>query len=72
MLAAAMSTTRPKLYASAGSHPCAAVEAALKLEAIDYRRVDLLALSQVLVGPLRYGGTTAEWLGTNAPAATRA
>jgi len=47
-----------KLYASAGSHPCAAVEAALRLKSIDYERVDLLANSQVLIGPLRYGGTT--------------
>ena len=58
MLAVAMSTTPAKFYATAGSHPCAAVEAALKLKAIDYRRVELLALSQVIVGPLRYGGTT--------------
>ena len=41
-----------------GSHPCAAVEAALKLKGIDYDRVDLLPLSQLLVGPLRYGGAT--------------
>jgi glutathione S-transferase len=47
-----------KLYSQHGSHPCAAVEAALALKAIDYQRVDLLPLSQVLIGPLRYGGTT--------------
>jgi glutathione S-transferase len=47
-----------KLYASPASHPCAAVEAALRLKAIDYKRVELLPLSQVLIGPLRYGGTT--------------
>ncbi len=58
MLAVAMSATPPRFYTTAGSHPCAAVEAALKLKAIDHRRVDLLALSQVLVGPLRYGGST--------------
>jgi glutathione S-transferase len=34
------------------------VEAALKLKSIDYERVDLLPLSQVIVGPLRYGGGT--------------
>ena len=40
------------------SHPCAAVEAALELKGIDYQRVELLPLSQVLVGPLLYGGVT--------------
>ncbi|HWW90713.1 MAG TPA: glutathione S-transferase N-terminal domain-containing protein [Solirubrobacteraceae bacterium] len=49
---------RPRLYVLPGSHPCAAVEAALKLKSIDYDRVDLLPMSQMLVGPLRYGGTT--------------
>jgi len=58
MLGKAMATTPPKLYVSPGSHPCDAVEAALKLKSIAYDRVDLLPLSQVLVGPLRYGGTT--------------
>lgn len=48
----------PKLYSQPGSHPCAAVEAALALKAIDYDRVDVLPLSQVVIGPLRYGGTT--------------
>jgi glutathione S-transferase len=47
-----------KLYASPASHPCAAVEAALRLKGIDYVRVELLPLSQMIVGPLRYGGTT--------------
>lgn len=50
--------TKPTLYAQTGSHPCAAVEAALALKSIDYRRVDLLPLSQVLVGPLLYRGQT--------------
>jgi glutathione S-transferase len=48
-----------KLYVLPGSHPCAAVEAALKLKAIDYKRVDMLPLSQMLIGRLRYGGGTA-------------
>ena len=48
----------PKLYSQPGSHPCAAVEAALALKSIDYKRVDLLPLSQVVLGPLRYGGPT--------------
>jgi len=53
-----MSATRPKLYSQPGSHPCAAVEAALALKSIDYDLVDLLPLSQVLIGPLRYGAST--------------
>jgi len=47
-----------KLYVNPGSHPCAAVEAALALKSIDYDRVDLLPLSQLAVGPVRYGGRT--------------
>ncbi len=47
-----------KLYTVPGSHPCAAVEVALRLKSIDYKRVDLLPLSQMVFGPLRYGGTT--------------
>ena len=39
-----------KLYVLPGSHPCAAVEVALKLKSIAYKRVDLLPMSQVLVG----------------------
>jgi glutathione S-transferase len=58
MLAARMATTAPKLYVLPGSHPCDAVEVALALKSIDYRRVDLLPLSQLVVGPLRYGGST--------------
>jgi glutathione S-transferase len=53
-----MAMRPPKLYSQPGSHPCAAVEAALALKSIDYERVDLLPLSQVLLGPLRYGGPT--------------
>jgi glutathione S-transferase len=58
MLSVTMSTTRPKLYVLPGSHPCAAVEAALKLKSIEYDRVDLLPSVEQLVGPLRYGGRT--------------
>ena len=57
MLGCAMAK-RPTLYAQTGSHPCAAVEAALALKGIDYKRVDLLPLSQVIVGPLLYRGQT--------------
>jgi glutathione S-transferase len=58
MLGAAMETSTPKLYLLPGSHPCAAVEAAFALKSIDYDRVDLLPLLQVVIGPLRYGGST--------------
>jgi len=58
MLGIDMATIDPKLYVLPGSHPCAAVEAALKLKSIDYDRVDLLPMSQMVIGPLRYGGST--------------
>jgi glutathione S-transferase len=58
MLGVPMSTARPKLYVLPGSHPCAAVEAALKLKSIDYDRIDLLPSLEQLIGPLRYGGRT--------------
>jgi glutathione S-transferase len=53
-----MENPRPRLYALPGSHPCAAVEAALRLKAISYDRVLLLPLTQILIGPLSYGGST--------------
>ena len=46
------------LYVLTGSHPCLAVEAALKLKGIDYKRIDLLPLSQMLLGPILSGGKT--------------
>jgi glutathione S-transferase len=58
---AAMAVQTPgriKLYVLPGSHPCAAVEAALQMKSIPYSRVDLLPMAQLLVGPLRYGGMT--------------
>ena len=55
---AGMATGTTKLYVLPGSHPCAAIEVALKLKSIEYRRVDLLPMSQVLAGPLLFGGTT--------------
>jgi glutathione S-transferase len=54
----AMASSAPKLYALPASHPCAAVAAALRLKRIEFERVDLLPLTQLIVGPLRYGGTT--------------
>ncbi|MCW3033743.1 MAG: hypothetical protein QOK19_2167 [Solirubrobacteraceae bacterium] len=53
-----MAAGATKLYVLPGSHPCAAIEAALALKSIDYQRVDLLPLAQVLAGPLLYGGRT--------------
>ena len=47
-----------KLYVLPGSHPCAAVEAAMSLKGIEFDRVDLLPMTQMLIGPLRYGGPT--------------
>jgi glutathione S-transferase len=47
-----------KLYALPSSHPCSTVEAALKLKGIDYTRTDLLPLTQVVIGPLAYRGTS--------------
>jgi len=47
-----------KLYALPASHPCAAVEAALGLKGIEFDRVDLVPMTQLLIGPLRYGGMT--------------
>jgi glutathione S-transferase len=58
MLGATMAAIHPRLYVLPGSHPCAAVEAALRAKAIDFDRVDLLPMTQLLVGPLRYGGAT--------------
>jgi glutathione S-transferase len=51
-------SVKVKLYALPGSHPCAAVEVALRLKSIDYERVDFLPLTQLALGPLRYGGNT--------------
>ena len=53
-----MSGARPKLYVLPGSHPCAAVEAALAIKSIAYDSVVLLPILPVVVGRLRYGGTT--------------
>lgn len=50
------------LYALPASHPCAAVEAALQLKGIPHRRVDLIPLTQLVAGPLLYGGITAPGL----------
>jgi glutathione S-transferase len=48
-----------KLYVLPGSHPCAAVEAALRLKGMEFDRVDMIPMTQLLIGPLRYGGSTA-------------
>ncbi|HTD09903.1 MAG TPA: glutathione S-transferase N-terminal domain-containing protein [Solirubrobacteraceae bacterium] len=53
-----MGNRQAKLYVLPGSHPCAAVEAALQLKSIAYKRVDLLPSTEILLGPLLYGGRT--------------
>lgn len=53
-----MSSSPIKLYVLPGSHPCAAVEAAMRLKALDFKRIDWLPLTQLAVGPLLYGGAT--------------
>jgi len=53
-----MAAKAPRLYALPGSHPCAAVEVALQLKSIAYKRVDLLPSGEVLLGPLLWGGRT--------------
>jgi glutathione S-transferase len=58
MLGCTMSTSAAKLYVLPGSHPCAAVEVALRMKSMPFDRVDLLPMSQMLIGPLRYGGST--------------
>jgi glutathione S-transferase len=47
-----------KLYVIPGSHPCATVEAALRLKGIAYRRADVLPITSALVGRIAYGGST--------------
>jgi glutathione S-transferase len=58
MLGGAMAAGRPKLYVIPGSFPCAAVEVALGMKSIGYDRVELVATSQLMLGPLLYGGNT--------------
>ncbi len=47
-----------KLYVLPGSHPCAAVEVAMRRKGIPFQQVNLLPMVQVAVGPLLYGGPT--------------
>ncbi|HEY4997056.1 MAG TPA: glutathione S-transferase N-terminal domain-containing protein, partial [Solirubrobacteraceae bacterium] len=53
-----MARGAPKLYVLPGSHPCAVVEVAMRIKHLDFDRVDLLPMTQVLAGPLLYGGST--------------
>ncbi|HUA12095.1 MAG TPA: glutathione S-transferase N-terminal domain-containing protein [Solirubrobacteraceae bacterium] len=53
-----MNDERPTLYVLPGSHPCAAVEEAMRRKGIAFRRVDLLPLFHMVVGAIRYGGVT--------------
>src|ERR1019366_6845068 len=52
----AMAASPPKLYVLPGSHPCAAAEGALRLKGIAFRRVDLLPMVPVIVGPTHGAG----------------
>jgi glutathione S-transferase len=47
-----------KLYAIHGSHPCRAVARAMRMKGIDYKIVELMPPTQVLVQPLLFGGRT--------------
>jgi glutathione S-transferase len=47
-----------KLYVLPGSHPCAAVEVAMRRKGIPFQQINLLPMVQVAVGPLLYGGPT--------------
>ncbi len=58
MLGCEMASAQPKLYTLPASHPCDAVLAALELKGLPYRRVELVPLTQLLLGPLLYGGAT--------------
>jgi glutathione S-transferase len=46
------------LYAIPASHPCAAVERALQLKELPYRRVDLIPVAHRLVGRAGFGATS--------------
>jgi glutathione S-transferase len=46
------------LYAVPASHPCACVERALQLKAIEYRRVDLPPVAHKPIQKLLFGGST--------------
>jgi glutathione S-transferase len=47
-----------KLYVIPGSHPCAAVEVALRRKGLPFAPVNLLPMLQVGLGPVLYGGST--------------
>ncbi len=47
-----------KLYVLPGSHPCAAVEVALRRKGLPFQQINLLPMVQVGLGPLLYGGPT--------------
>jgi glutathione S-transferase len=47
-----------KLYAIPASHPCAAVEAALRIKGVDYERVELIPVAAKLVQWRRFGAPT--------------
>ena len=50
--------TAATLYALPASHPCAAVEVALRLKGVEYRRVDMIPVASKLLQWRRFGATT--------------
>jgi glutathione S-transferase len=58
MAANGKSPKKLKLYVLPGSHPCAAVEVALRMKSIPFSQVNLLPMLQMAVGPVLYGGVT--------------
>jgi glutathione S-transferase len=61
LIAMAGSDSTPKklkLYVLPGSHPCAAVEVAMRMKSIPFSSVNLLPMVQMAVGPVLYGGMT--------------
>ena len=48
----------PTLYAVPSSHPCFAVEAAMKAKGIEYRRVDLIPVLHMALQKVRFGQAT--------------
>jgi len=53
-----LSAQTAKLYALPASHPCAAIEVALRLKGVAYERVDMIPVAAKVLQWRRFGGTT--------------
>jgi glutathione S-transferase len=53
-----VSAVPAKLYGVPASHPCACVEAALRLKGVEYRRIDLVPVAHKALQQLRFGAAT--------------